>query len=105
MIRLWQRFIDAQGTDPDDIRRQRLLNIILAGLFAITALVLLLSLVTALAENALAEARSVLITGVVGLAGFIGIYLVGRYASGRLSRLLFLIFLICCSWSATRPTS
>jgi signal transduction histidine kinase len=84
------RFLTISSIDPDDIRRRRILNILLAG----TGIVSLIALVISLFPNFLWEnVRLIVIGSVITFLGTLFIYLINIFWSGRVAATIFLVFL------------
>lgn len=95
MWRKYSRLLEVPTTDPDDARRRKLLNIILAGagfssltMVILTAIVGLLHLI-----GSPREFLPIYITGGAIFALAVGVYAVNRYISGRLASVIFLVML------------
>ena len=89
--------LDVSTTDPDDARRRKLLNILLAGLALLGLLALAAAgiyTVTGLVNNALDKNGTIFLvqTSLVFLIGVIVIFFINRYWSGSVASSLFLIF-------------
>jgi signal transduction histidine kinase len=85
-----RRFLTISSIDPDDTRRRRILNILLAG----TGVVSLIALVISLFPNFLWEnVRLIIIGSIVTLLGTLIIYLINIFWSGRVAATIFLVFL------------
>jgi PAS domain S-box-containing protein len=94
--------LNIPSLDPDDARRRKLLNILLAGIAILSSVgfvvIILLDISNANIGNGTGfdEAQAFLLlyaTSVTLLAGSIAIYLINRHLSGWLASSLFLIFL------------
>jgi PAS domain S-box-containing protein len=98
------QLLNVPSTDPGDARRRRLLNILLAGIAALT---LLLVVVTAIASMLGVLERqhtgTLLIGSLIGLVGAAIIFLVNRHVSGWLASSLFLLLLILVSLYSDDP--
>lgn len=96
-MNIWQRLINIPSTDPDDARRKRLLNIILLGMFVgitlVSISVLLLYTLRDVPRDLEFEASFPVYT-VLALAGFAGIYAIGRFWSGKVASTIFLLFMV-----------
>lgn len=89
------RMLDASWADPDERRRARLLNILLAAGFIISILALLATVGFQLSGEYEQEAFILLYGGAGVLAlGIVGIYLVNRHWSGRIASGLFVLLLV-----------
>ena len=85
------RWIDIPSTDPDDARRRKLLNILLAGLAALSILTLLGTLIVDL--SVAEQFGEVYVTALAVIVGVIVIWTINRYGSGRLASIAFLLAL------------
>jgi signal transduction histidine kinase len=87
--------LNVPTSDPDDLRRRRVLNILLLG----TILAALLGLAGILSARYTFKAVSdadfqALLVGIIGITlGILGIYQINRHYSGRWAALLFLLLL------------
>jgi signal transduction histidine kinase len=95
MWRKFTRLLEVPTTDPDDARRRKLLNIILAGagissltMAILTAIVGLLHLI-----GSPSEFLAIYISGGAIFVLAVGVYAVNRYISGRLASIIFLLML------------
>ena len=91
------RFLDVPVSDPEDARRRRLLNVILAGAFVSSVAVLLTSIVfTGLGWITLTRQEGIIIIGSAAavIVGSSIIYIVNRRVSGTLASGLFLSLLM-----------
>lgn len=95
MWRKYTRLLEVPTTDPDDARRRKLLNIILAGAgFASLTMVILTAIVGLLhLIGSPSEFLPIYITGGAIFALSVAVYAVNRYISGRLASVLFLVML------------
>ncbi|MBN1178275.1 MAG: PAS domain-containing protein [Anaerolineae bacterium] len=92
MIKLIQQFLDTSATDPDDRRRSRLLNVLLLSLFFFSFIGLLATFAYDIVESD--PSIRTLYVGVLSMmAGIGGIYLINRYGSGSLARVLFVLLI------------
>jgi signal transduction histidine kinase len=98
------RLLNVPISDPDDARRRRLLNIILAGVFVLSVLTLIVT-AAAKAFNALTatEFITLLLTGLVLATSVFIFYAVNRYVSGELASVLFLVFLLAALGFTDEP--
>ena len=89
----FSQWLDTPSTDPDDARRRRLLNILLAGLTVILMLLLTLMVVSRIFNAKFGDSAlfPLLIGTQVGIAI---IFAINRYWSGQLSSILFLLLLV-----------
>ena len=91
------RFLDVPVSDPEDARRRRLLNVILAGAFVSSVAVLLTSIVfTGLGWITLTRQEGIILIGSAAavIVGSSIIYIVNRRVSGTLASGLFLSLLM-----------
>lgn len=101
---LLNSFLEVPTDDPDDARRRKLLNILLAivgtaSLLAVIATIL----VTLLSYLTPQEAADPLIASFASLTGSTIIYLINRYRSGLLASSLFLLLLMIIIALADEP--
>lgn len=94
MLKIIQQLLDVPTTDPDDARRRKLLNILLAG-FAVLAIFGLVTtiVIMLIGSLSLAEGEVVLITDLAFMAGIAVFFAINRYWSGLIASSVFLIFL------------
>lgn len=89
-----QRFLTISTLDPDDARKRKILNILLAGAGGVSILGILLSMYLAVMKaQGSEEISSILWGSIATLVGVALVYSVNRFWSGRLAAFLFLIFL------------
>jgi signal transduction histidine kinase len=89
-----QRFLSISTTDPEDARKRKILNILLAGTGAVSILGVLLSVYLAAIAGQNPEETSLILWGSIAtLVGALLIFAVNRFGSGKLAAFLFLIFL------------
>ncbi|MFN8460993.1 MAG: PAS domain-containing sensor histidine kinase [Anaerolineales bacterium] len=89
-----QRFLTISTLDPDDARKRKILNILLAGAGGVSILGILLSIYLAVMKaQGSEEISSILWGSIATLVGVALVYSVNRFWSGRLAAFLFLIFL------------
>jgi signal transduction histidine kinase len=96
--------LDVHGTDPDDVRRRRLLNILLASTAVLSALSLLFALVAGIAASD--ESESTLPLAIASAATFLGavlMYLINRHLCGWLASTVFLLALTIGTALADTP--
>ena len=92
MMKFLNRFLTISSTDPDDIRRRRVLSILLAGVGALS--LILLVIVIPLAPNFLKESvRSIVVASIATFLATLIIYIVNIFWSGRVAAIIFLVFL------------
>ena len=89
---LLNRFLTISSSDPDDIRRRRILNILLVGVGALSLLILII--VSLLASNFSKDSvRSVVMASTATLLATLILYLINIFWSGRVAAVIFLVFL------------
>jgi PAS domain S-box-containing protein len=86
------QWLEVPSTDPDDARRRRLLNILLAGIAGMVLLALLVAVAVNVA-NMETEIIALYPITLGTLAGIVIIFMINRYWSGWLASLLFLLLL------------
>ena len=90
----FQRLLEIPTSDPDDARRRRLLNIILAGLFVLSLISLISTALAAITGSmGMEEASALLISTPIFLVSFVIVFLINRYWSGVVASSIFLLFL------------
>ena len=101
---LLNSFLEVPTADPDDARRRKLLNILLAivGIASLLAIIATI-IVTLFRYLTPQDATSPLIASFASLAGSTIIYLVNRYGSGLLASSFFLILLMIIVALADEP--
>ena len=101
---LLNTFLEVPTDDPDDARRRKLLNILLA-IVGIASLLAILATITLTLLKYLTpqDATSPLIASFASLLGSTAIYLINRYRSGLLASSLFLILLMIIIALADEP--
>ena len=93
------KFLDVPSSDPDDARRRKLLNILLAGVAFLAVLAILASLAFRIFNDNLTtvQLEGVTLTVYTGVALLLGSalnYFLNRYVAGWLASFLFLAFLL-----------
>src|SRR6266498_1092755 len=92
MMKFLNRFLTISSTDPDDTRRRRVLSILLAGVGALS--LILLVIVIPLAPSFLKESvRSIVVASIATFLATLIIYIVNAFWSGRVAAIIFLVFL------------
>lgn len=89
---LFSRLTEVQVADPDDLRRRRLLDVLLGGVMVLTILTVLVTLyydIKGLEPQAIFIYRAALVL----LPGIIFIYLINRFWSGLFASSIFLLLL------------
>jgi PAS domain S-box-containing protein len=93
MSKFVARLLDVPATDPDDARRRKLLNIVLAGLFILAILgIISVIYITALGLMAVADGETLLIACAAFVVGIIATYFINLYWSGLVASSIFLGF-------------
>ena len=88
------RFLTVSSIDPDDTRRRRILNILLAGLGAVSLFALIIFLAMIFFKLTTWENSSLLVIGsMITVVGMLIIYLINIFWSGRVAAIFFLGFL------------
>ncbi len=95
MKRFIDNILDIHSTDPDDMRRGRLLNILLLGILGVSVLGLIALIIDSFTRNESTQAeRQITLIGMIVFAiGVLGIYQINRKYSARWAALLFLLLL------------
>jgi signal transduction histidine kinase len=89
-----RRFLTVPTSDPDDTRRRRILNILVAGIGFLSLFTLSISLAQIFLGMQTWNSSGSLVTGsLVTIVGTLIIYLINYWWSGRLSAIIFLCFL------------
>ncbi len=95
------RLLEVPSTDPEDARRRKLLNILLAGIAVLTFLTLIAAIAVSISGQ---EDVALVFSGTLAsLFGFVLIFLVNRYWSGEIAGSLFLLLLIAVFAFADEP--
>jgi signal transduction histidine kinase len=90
-MKFLNRFLDISSTDPDDIRRRRVLNILLAGVGGLSLIVLIIVIPFA-SRFSKESVRTVVAAGTATLLATVIIYLINIFWSGRIAATIFLVF-------------
>ena len=90
MRNLIRRLITISSNDQDDVRRRRILNILLAGVGGVSLLALIVLLIPTFARDSV---QLLVVGSLVTLVGTFIIYLINIFWSGRLASTIFLAFL------------
>jgi PAS domain S-box-containing protein len=100
-----KRMLEVPFVNPDDYRRGRLLNILLIGMAALGALLLLVSVAYVIISQAgfAGEIGVAIISILIFIFVSIGIYILNRIRSGNLASWLFLFILIFAISFADTP--
>lgn len=100
-MNLYQRFrsfsdtlLDVPTTDPDDSRRRKLLNVILAGLFIIAVVALIVTVVLIASGDSVQENIALIWKLLAMLTGTFVVYYINRKISGFIASAIFLVFLL-----------
>jgi PAS domain S-box-containing protein len=94
--RVLENLLKVSARDPDDARRQRLLNILLLGVGVLTLLGILAVAVADLFDLISHQeivASQIYPGGIAALFGIVCIFAINRYLSGELASILFLLLL------------
>lgn len=93
-MRFLNRFLTVSSIDPDDTRRRRILNILLAGIGAVSLFALVIFLAMIFFKLTTWENSGLLVVGsIVTVVGMLVIYLINIFWSGRVAATIFLVFL------------
>jgi PAS domain S-box-containing protein len=94
MKMLFERFMAISTADPDDARKRKILNIFLASVGMAAILAILLSIVLIITSQQDFEDVSLILGGgSFTIVGFLLIYAINHYWSGKIAAFLFLTFL------------
>jgi len=89
-----ERIISISTADPDDMRRRRVLNILMLGTLSAAVVGLIAIVVAGVFTKVNPTDFQILLLGILGtILGILGIYQINRRYSGRLAALLFLLLL------------
>jgi signal transduction histidine kinase len=89
-----RRFLTVPTNDPDDTRRRRILNILLASIGLLSFIAMLISLAAIFFGIQTWKTSGLIIIGsIVTIVGTLIIYLINYFWSGRVSATIFLVFL------------
>ena len=89
-----QRFLTISSTDPDDTRRRRILNILVASVAALSLLAMIISLGSVYLKAMRWENVSLIVIGsLLTILGMLLVYSINTLFSGRIAAIIFLIFL------------
>ena len=105
-MNLLSQLLEVPSTDPGDARRRKLLNILLVGVAALMALLVLVTAIASITGALGQEYMGILLLrrgSLIGLAGVALIFLANRYVSGSLASSLFLVLLIAVSAMSDEP--
>jgi PAS domain S-box-containing protein len=93
-MRFLNRFLTVSAIDPDDTRRSRLLNILLAGIGTLSLLALAIFLAMIFFKLTTWESSGLLVIGsIITVVGMLIIYLINIFWSVRIAATIFLGFL------------
>ena len=94
MIQFIDRFLTISSVDPEDARKRKILNILLAGTGGISILAILLGIYIATASQQNPEETALILGGSIAtLLGVLVMFAINAYYSGRVAAFLFLAFL------------
>lgn len=103
-MKVISQLLDIRSLDPDDIRRRKLLNIILLGMMLIILLgVLAISLTVITGIEEPEQTPLLYQISVIMIIGIVAIYAINRYWSGQVAGSLFLLLLTCALAYSDRP--
>jgi signal transduction histidine kinase len=89
-----RRFLTVPTSDPDDTRRRRILNILLASIGFLSFIAILISLAAIfLGIQTWKNSGLIIIGSIVTIVATLIIYLINYFWSGRVSATIFLVFL------------
>ena len=104
MTSVVSHWLDVPSTDPDDARRRKLLNILLAGIAALVLLALAATVIGNAAGLLTASERFLLYqTTILTLIGIAVIFAINRYWSGQIAGALFLLLLLAALAFSDEP--
>ena len=90
----FSRFLAISTADPDDTRRRRILNILVASIGILSLLAILVSLAAVFFERLRWENVNLIIIGSsVTILGMLIVYLINIFWSGKVAATVFLVFL------------
>src|SRR5215212_561351 len=90
----FSRFLAISTADPDDTRRRRILNILVASIGILSLLAILVSLAAVFFERLRWENVNLIIMGSsVTILGMLIVYLINIFWSGKVAATVFLVFL------------
>jgi signal transduction histidine kinase len=88
------RFLTISTTDPDDIRRRRILNFLVVSIAALSLLAIVISLVSVYLKAIIWENVSLIVIGsLITILGMLLVYSINALLSGRIAAIIFLVFL------------
>jgi len=88
------RFLTISTTDPDDTRRRRILNILVASVAALSLLAIVISLVSVYFKTIKWENVALIVIGsLITILGMLLVYSINALFSGRIAAIIFLVFL------------
>jgi signal transduction histidine kinase len=89
-----ERFLTISTADPNDARKRKILNILLAGTGGVSILAVLLAIYLSATLQQQADEINIILWGSIAMfVGILIIYAINYYYSGRLAASLFLVFL------------
>ena len=97
MNKYFDRFINIATTDPDDSRRRRILNILLAGVGDISIVALIIAVIVNPRVN-----FTIIVISIIAIGGVAIIYFINLRLSGRTASIIFLgLLTVICAFSDT----
>jgi PAS domain S-box-containing protein len=94
MLQFIDRFLTISSADPNDARKRKILNILLAVTAGISVIAIVVELIfITIAYQDPMEIAVILGGSIITLLGILGIYGINSYRSGRVAAYLFLVFL------------
>jgi signal transduction histidine kinase len=88
------RFLTISTTDPDDIRRRRILNILVASIAGLSFLAIVISLVSVYFKVITwGNVDLIVIGSLITILGMLLVYSINTRFSGRIAAIIFLVFL------------
>lgn len=99
---MFRRLFPTPASDPDDARRRRLLNILLASVAVSASVILAATAMGLVASDPVDRARILAAMAVLAVSCGL-LYLVGRYWSGRLASAIFLVLIVAVISVADTP--
>lgn len=88
------RLLDVPLTDPDDARRRKLLNILLAGIMVLTLLIFLTATIVGLTSQEWEQLTMLYLGSLAMLLGVMIVFVLNRYRAGWLASSLFLLLFV-----------
>lgn len=105
MLVILNRLINVECADPEDARRRKLLNVLLAGTIGLALLTLVLTTLAVISDTAgnPLEVQLLYLSGIAAFIGGIAIYLINRYWKGWFASLLFLLLFLAAAAFGDEP--